>query len=72
VPLKGYDAVVKLLIKKPKADVNSKDMNSQTPLLLAAKEGYKNVIGLRLATDEIVVAIKDRWGPNASIVGRCI
>jgi ankyrin repeat protein len=43
----GHEAVIKLLLEK-NADLESKDKNGQTPLLLAAENGHKAVIKLLL------------------------
>ena len=39
---KGYKAIVKLLFKIGKADVNIKDKNGQTPLYRAIRNGNGN------------------------------
>jgi ankyrin repeat protein len=44
---RGYEAIVKLLLQMGKINVDSEDcINRLTPLLLAAREGYKNVVQL--------------------------
>ncbi|KAH6714716.1 ankyrin repeat-containing domain protein [Leptodontidium sp. MPI-SDFR-AT-0119] len=44
----GHKAVVKLLLETGRADMNSKDYDSQTLLLWAAEEGYEAVVKLLL------------------------
>ncbi|KAL5327092.1 hypothetical protein ACEPPN_004783 [Leptodophora sp. 'Broadleaf-Isolate-01'] len=44
----GHKAVVKLLLETGRADVNSKDYDSQTLLLWAVKEGHEAVVKLLL------------------------
>jgi ankyrin repeat protein len=41
---KGYEAVVKLLVKHRDVDVNSKDIKGRTPLSWTAKKGYETVV----------------------------
>jgi hypothetical protein len=47
---RGHEAVVKLLLKTGKVEVNSKDKNGLTPLSWAARNGHEAIVKLPLAT----------------------
>jgi ankyrin repeat protein len=51
--------VVKLLLETGKAEVDSKDVNGQTPLSKAAQGGHEAVVKLLLETGEAEVDSKD-------------
>src|ERR1700722_225845 len=59
----GHEAVVKLLLKTGKVDVDSKDMDwgGRTPLSRAAEGGHEAVVKLLLETGKVDVDSKDRY-----------
>ena len=59
---RGHDAVVKLLLKTGKVDVESKDEYGRTPLSWAAEEGHEAVVKLLLETGKVDVESKDKYG----------
>src|ERR1700722_11774335 len=61
----GQEDVVKMLLVQDGIDVNMKDFEGQTPLLLAAKHGHDAVIKLLLARDGIDVNAKNWQGWTA-------
>jgi ankyrin repeat protein len=48
-----------LLLKTGKVEVDLKDNNSRTPLLIVAFRGYKAVVKLLLKTGKVEVDLKD-------------
>jgi ankyrin repeat protein len=63
---KGHAAVVELLLQSSRVDVQPKDSNGITPLLLAAKWGHELVVGLLLEIGEADVNTRDyEYGQTA-------
>jgi len=52
-------AIVKLLLSTCKVDVNAKDKDGRTPLLLVAEKGHKEVVKLLLSTGKVNVDAKE-------------
>jgi ankyrin repeat protein len=61
----GHEAVVKLLLRTEKMDINLKDNNGLTPLHWAAAFEQKEVVKLLLKNAEIDVNLKDSQGRTA-------
>jgi ankyrin repeat protein len=58
----GHEAVVKLLLKTGKVDVDAKDNDSRTPLSWTAEQGHKAVVKLLLEISKVEVDAKDKYG----------
>ncbi|KAK2026076.1 ankyrin, partial [Colletotrichum zoysiae] len=52
--------IVKLLLDTDKVDINSKDLNSRTPLSWASGNGHEAIITILLANREVEVDAGDR------------
>jgi ankyrin repeat protein len=59
---KGHEAVVQLLLKTDKVEVDSKDSHGRTPLSKAAENGHEAVVQLLLERDKVEVNSKDSYG----------
>lgn len=57
----GHVGVVRLLLKTGRVDVNSRNVNMETALLLAAKRGHEAILKL-LLEEEVEVNSKDSFG----------
>jgi ankyrin repeat protein len=58
----GHKALVRLLLKTGKVDVDMKDHLGRTPLFWAAKCGHQDVVQLLLKTGKVDVSTKDEKG----------
>jgi ankyrin repeat protein len=56
---KGLEAIVKLLLKTGKVDIDSKDKSGRTPLSWAAEKGYEAIFKLLLETGKVDIDSKD-------------
>lgn len=59
---KGFDDVVRVLLKRPSCDVNVVDLNGETPLHLAAGKGHTAVVRLLVTRPDIQVDKADARG----------
>jgi ankyrin repeat protein len=59
---KGYEAVVKLLLNTEKTDINSRDINNQTPMPWAIKNRHEDIVKLLLDAGRTEVDSKDEQG----------
>lgn len=62
---KGHEEVVRRLLDTGKTDLDARDNDGQTPLMLAARKGHGAVVKLLLATGKANVNAKnkDSWTP---------
>jgi ankyrin repeat protein len=56
---KGHKVVVKVLLEIGKANINLKDSNKQTALLLVVEKGYKVVVKVLLEIGKANINLKD-------------
>lgn len=56
---RGYENVVKVLIQKPKPNINSKDDSGRTPLFSASRNGHTHVVELLLETGKVDADSRD-------------
>lgn len=51
-------------------ETDSKDLDSRTPLLLAAQKGHLEVVQALLKREDVIIDIKDLEWPDAAVIGR--
>ena len=60
--IRGFDQVVRLLVKKGSVNVNATDRSGQTPLIMAAERGHFKIVKKLLDRKETDVNASDHYG----------